>query len=57
MLKFWLTVLLALFAWFLLGAGVGIVSGFWLIARAAVFLLTFWVVFGLVLAMLEEKPK
>lgn len=55
MFKFWLTVLLALFAWFVLGAGVGIVSGFWFIAQAAAFLLSGWVVFGIAVAIMDVE--
>jgi|HubBroStandDraft_6_1064221.scaffolds.fasta_scaffold96814_5 hypothetical protein len=55
MFKFWFTVLCALFGWFVLGAGIGIVSGFWFIAQAALFLLSGWVVFGVVLAMLQVE--
>ena len=55
MLKFWLVVLGALFAWFVLGAGVGIVSGFWFNAQAAAFLLSGWVMFGVAIAILDTE--
>ena len=55
MLKFWLAVLAALFGWFVLGAGIGIVSDFWFIAQAAAFLLSGWVMFGVAIAILDTE--
>jgi hypothetical protein len=55
MSKAWFIVLCALFAWLVVGTGIGAVSDYWFIGRVAWFLLMVWVMIGAGLAMLQPE--